>query len=821
MNAHTISHPNNMSLTAIRQGTPTHNREAAQKFLDLLEGGGEFLFALKPDQDGAPWPRGCPAHVYGTLDAVWPYVERFNNETHRVGVFVTINRHPRVTDDGDKLRRGGAHVTDIRAVFIDVDDPGRISEVEAALGQGLMPNATVLTARGRHYYWLIDGLPLDRFKLFQGTLAMRFGSDRAVTDLARIMRLPGTRHVKTGFVPVGCIVSHRSRITADRLMTGFGLSLSETRPERKAAAVTEALPANFSIPARCAVNLPQTSELAAGIAEATLRDAENAAMALALAGRINGRDDWRDLLLFPFTNFALDNPDWEGAAKDAFDRVCAASATKGANTANNEAQWNATMCGAGRVDGARRTVASTIQAAATVMGQAGGTTTAGSVAGAIAPPSPTEAPVAATPALSAFIQLPPPSGLGQAFGGTLTPPPLPRSLRLATAPPHRRWVLGTRLVRSEYAVLAAPGGRAKSSVAIAWACSLASGKNLVGERVHGGPKRVLYISTEDDAVELDRRFYAAMLAHQLTPADLANIQVLGVDTVRLTLTTGADRAPAINPNGLAALQQYIEVARADVVILDPLAPLIPVGLNDNGLIASLMAQVKALTVQGDFALLIIHHFKKGGDGSAEAVGGASAIVNHARAAYTVDAMGEREATAFSVMPSERWRVLRVADLKLNLAPPAGDTDWLHLESVILPNAAPPDYPNGESVQAVTRFKPPSIGMAGAGKLDAADAARIEAEFVRKVQEAQNANRAFYATKQGAKTSGVPAAVNALADVLRSVTKRPPLDCEALAEPMLTALLARGVIVEAQIPTPTRHKRRGFIVGPNAPGEDGR
>ncbi|MEV3976874.1 hypothetical protein AB0K68_53595, partial [Streptomyces sp. NPDC050698] len=366
MNAHTMPQLGRAATKTLSQASAPHNREAAQKLLDALEPKGEFLFALKPDQDSAPWPKGCPAHVYGTLDAVWPYVERFNNETHRLGVFVTINRHPRVTDDGNKLRRGGAHVTDIRAVFIDVDDPDRISDVEAALGKGPMPNATVLTARGRHYYWLIDGLTLDRFKLFQGTLAMRFGSDRAVTDLARIMRLPGTRHVKTGFVPVRCTVAHHNRITVDDLMAGFSLSLNEARTERKAATATEGLPANFNNPPRGANNLPQTSELAAGIAEATLRDAENAGMALALAGRLNGRDDWRDLLLFPFTNFALDNPDLEGATKDAFDRVCAASATVGANTANNDAQWNAAMCGGRRSQGARRTLASTIQAAATI-----------------------------------------------------------------------------------------------------------------------------------------------------------------------------------------------------------------------------------------------------------------------------------------------------------------------------------------------------------------------------------------------------------------------------------------------------------------------
>ncbi len=813
MNAHTLLQTGGAIRNPLPQRGMPHSRETAQRFLDMLEPGGEFLFALKPDPDGGSWPRGCPAHAFGTLDAVWPLVERFNTETHRIGVFVVINCHPRVLDERSKLQRSGTHVTDVRAVFIDVDEPDRIEGVEHLLKAGPSPNATIVTARGRHYYWLVSGLSPDRFKVFQGTLAMRFNSDRAVTDLARIMRLPGTRHVKTAFVPVKGVIAHANRISADALAAGFGLNLGEARPERKSvAAGQDTLPAGFGPPpSYLAGRKPPSDEFAGGIAAAALSDAENAGMVLARAGRINSRDDWRDLLLFPFTDFAIDNPEWEDAAKEAFDRVCAASAAAGANTANNDTQWEATMRGGRRADGARRTLASTINASLGLANyNATGIPAPAALSAATVPPLSEPALAAPSPPAS------PSSGLVQAFGGTVVPLAKPRSLSLAVAPPHRRWVLGNRLVKGEYAVLAAPGGRAKSSVAIAWACSLASGRNLVGERVYGGPKRVLYISTEDDAVELDRRFYAAMTAHQLAPTDLTNVQVLGVDTVRLTLTAGADRAATINSTGLVSLREHVEAAQADVVILDPLGPLIPVGLNDNGLIASLMAQVKAMTVQGDFALLIIHHFKKGGDGSAEAVGGASAIVNHARAAYTIDAMGERDGTALGVMPSERWRVLRVTDLKLNLAPPAGDTDWLNLQSVILPNSAPPDYPNGESIQAVTRFKPPPMGLAGSGALDAAQATQIEAEFLGKVREAQNAGRAFYVTKQGAKSSGIPAAVGALADIVRSVTGRSARDCDVLAEPILANLLSRGFVEDAQITNPNRHKRRGLVIGANAP-----
>jgi hypothetical protein len=49
--------------------------------------------------------------------------------------------------------------------------------------------------------------------------------------------------------------------------------------------------------------------------------------------------------------------------------------------------------------------------------------------------------------------------------------------------------LGVRLERGEVYGIAAPGGRAKTSLAIVWAHSLSSGKNLVGEHVYDGTPR--------------------------------------------------------------------------------------------------------------------------------------------------------------------------------------------------------------------------------------------------------------------------------------------------------------------------------------------
>ena len=76
--------------------------------------------------------------------------------------------------------------------------------------------------------------------------------------------------------------------------------------------------------------------------------------------------------------------------------------------------------------------------------------------------------------------------------------------RLQVAPPPREWLLGTEMLRGAYTLLSAAGGSGKTALAIAWALSLATGRDLIGTYVHRRCK-VLLISGEDGADELMRR----------------------------------------------------------------------------------------------------------------------------------------------------------------------------------------------------------------------------------------------------------------------------------------------------------------------------
>jgi hypothetical protein len=273
-------------------------------------------------------------------------------------------------------------------------------------------------------------------------------------------------------------------------------------------------------------------------------------------------------------------------------------------------------------------------------------------------------------------------------------------------PQHREWEYGTKLIRGQVTVLGAKGGHGKSAYWTAASCAAASGRDILGDTVWGGPKRVLYINSEDDTDELRRRFIAASRYHGISKSDMANILIRGVDTPgHQTLTTGDDNAAKLNEAGFALLDAIIVEGRPAIVILDPLGTFCPAGLNNNGLMSQVLLRLKRLAKKHGCAILLIHHTRKDLDlTSTDAIGGASAIVNQARAALMLVRMTKEEAAKFKgILSTEVWRYFRILDAKTNLAPPSPDTQWYQLVSYELPNSAPPKYPHGDRIQVVAKL----------------------------------------------------------------------------------------------------------------------
>lgn len=112
------------------------------------------------------------------------------------GAFFTVNRTNGV----------GATLSDImqvRTYYIDLDGVlDKDDALLALLSAKLQPSAIVETKRGFHAYWYAsEPLPVDkeRYNVIQRGLLNAFkdyGADGSAKDLARVLRLPGTWHLK-------------------------------------------------------------------------------------------------------------------------------------------------------------------------------------------------------------------------------------------------------------------------------------------------------------------------------------------------------------------------------------------------------------------------------------------------------------------------------------------------------------------------------------------------------------------------------------------------------------------------------------------------
>lgn len=285
--------------------------------------------------------------------------------------------------------------------------------------------------------------------------------------------------------------------------------------------------------------------------------------------------------------------------------------------------------------------------------------------------------------------------------------------------PPRERVYGHFLYRKFISALGAPGGAGKTAYATAIAFAVATCRNLLGEKVHESGAVWLY-NLEDPRVELIRRVKAAGLAHHVAYHEISG---------RLFLDSGRDRpliiARKMRDGALLAWPQVpaliAEIKRRGVrlLVVDPFVRSHAVEENHNDEIDFVAALWASVADKADCAVLLVHHFNKGGvAGQAASFRGATALIDASRAAVTLTTMAGEEAERLGVAEKDRWQYVRVDNAKLNLAPPPDSAVWLHLEGVNLDNATKTH--EADSVQSVTRWEPPSVwAETTAGDLNAA------------------------------------------------------------------------------------------------------
>jgi hypothetical protein len=187
------------------------HREHAEKFIEALTGNKNSPVTFQTFPEGGPSDPGAQI-LHGTLEQRWNELVSLNQSGH--GVFVMVN-------EGDGNGRSAKNVIALRSLFTD-DDGKR--EGPAPSTDAAPPTILVQSARGGHTYWVLKpGESLSEFTQAQVALASHFGTDPAVKDLPRVMRVPGFFHLKDRKNPFLVTVEHvrPARHTIQEVLAAF------------------------------------------------------------------------------------------------------------------------------------------------------------------------------------------------------------------------------------------------------------------------------------------------------------------------------------------------------------------------------------------------------------------------------------------------------------------------------------------------------------------------------------------------------------------------------------------------------------------------
>lgn len=277
---------------------------------------------------------------------------------------------------------------------------------------------------------------------------------------------------------------------------------------------------------------------------------------------------------------------------------------------------------------------------------------------------------------------------------------------LANPIPPRGWLLGTILCRRYLTIVAAAGGSGKTSLLIAWALSLATGRNISGLHVHHR-SRVMMLTFEDGADEISRRLLAACQYHKIDPTDLRGwLFFRSLTGSNRTLATMAADGTMAETTLAGDIIDEARNKQISAILADPFVKFSGAPENDNTAADFVCRLLSRIAETADIAAGVAHHARKGNHDAGDMASsrGASALVDAARVGLTMSRMTEDDAKKFSIPETDRSQYVRLDDGKTNLTL-TSQTRWFRLVSVPIGNGNE-EYPKGDNVQAIEPWTPP-------------------------------------------------------------------------------------------------------------------
>lgn len=153
----------------------------------------------------------------GQVEQLLPHLEALNDQG--AGVFFAVNEF-----DGHRKK---ISLSKIRCVHADLDG---VDEAARKALAGILPPSLAVQTSGpdnQHWYWLLEEgemLSTDQAEAINRAL-VAYGADKAAVDVARLLRLPGFKHMKNraaGDTPTVRVMAMGPRYTAEDLLSAFG-----------------------------------------------------------------------------------------------------------------------------------------------------------------------------------------------------------------------------------------------------------------------------------------------------------------------------------------------------------------------------------------------------------------------------------------------------------------------------------------------------------------------------------------------------------------------------------------------------------------------
>jgi RecA-family ATPase len=238
--------------------------------------------------------------------------------------------------------------------------------------------------------------------------------------------------------------------------------------------------------------------------------------------------------------------------------------------------------------------------------------------------------------------------------------------------PKMDWMFGGIAPYGKVLILAGAGGSSKSFLALALAAHWAARKAFAVFEPRCGPDdEALVLFAEEDEDDLHRRFAATAKAGGFTDAEMKSVRdhlmvrsMLELEDVTLAKydpTNGDVVGGALYDMLRSALQSRPTIRW---IVADPLALLHQLQENDNGGMAKLLRLLGRLAREFKVAIWLVHHLSKSGaqadDLNTQAIRGASAIVDNARAALMVKRLTAADSNLIGGSDEEARRTVRVS-----------------------------------------------------------------------------------------------------------------------------------------------------------------